>query len=160
MFVRLPSLIGALLIVGCMTAAISPSARCQSVGPKPPSTAAADSAAIRTAALDYIEGWYHGDAARMERALHPDLGKRIIAREVNGEAGSVRHMTAAQLVEITGKGAGRRTPPEKRRTDVHILDVFGNVASVRIDAGEWVDYIHLGRFDDGWKIINVLWEYR
>lgn len=32
---------------------------------------AADSAAIRTAALDYIEGWYDGDAARMERSLHP-----------------------------------------------------------------------------------------
>ncbi len=33
----------------------------------------ADSAAIRQAALDYIEGWYEGNAERMERALHPDL---------------------------------------------------------------------------------------
>ena len=34
---------------------------------------AADSAAIRATALDYIEGFYTGDAARMERALHTDL---------------------------------------------------------------------------------------
>ena len=26
--------------------------------------------AIRQAALDYIEGWYQADAARMDRALH------------------------------------------------------------------------------------------
>jgi len=25
--------------------------------------------------MDYIEGWYAGDAARMEKALHPELAK-------------------------------------------------------------------------------------
>ncbi|PYS59909.1 MAG: hypothetical protein DMF76_15225, partial [Acidobacteria bacterium] len=37
-----------------------------------------ESAAITRTALDYIEGWYAGDAARMERALHPELAKRMI----------------------------------------------------------------------------------
>jgi len=32
---------------------------------------AEDSSAIRAAALDYIDGYYTGDGARMERALHP-----------------------------------------------------------------------------------------
>ena len=36
----------------------------------------ADHDAIVRAALDYFEGWFDGDAARMERALHPDLAKR------------------------------------------------------------------------------------
>lgn len=35
-------------------------------------------AAIRQTALDYIEGWYEGNAERMERALHPELAKRIV----------------------------------------------------------------------------------
>ena len=26
---------------------------------------------VRAAVLDYIEGWFDGDAVRMERALHP-----------------------------------------------------------------------------------------
>ena len=34
-------------------------------------------AAIVTTALDYIEGFYDGDAVRMERSLHPELAKRI-----------------------------------------------------------------------------------
>jgi hypothetical protein len=37
-----------------------------------------DEAAIKATALNYIEGWYDGDAARMESALHPELAKRII----------------------------------------------------------------------------------
>ena len=36
----------------------------------------ADRDAIVRVALDYFEGWFDGDAARMERALHPDLAKR------------------------------------------------------------------------------------
>src|SRR5688572_9052158 len=43
--------------------------------------AAPDSAAIRAAALDYIEGWYEGNTERMERALHPELAKRIVNTE-------------------------------------------------------------------------------
>ncbi len=42
--------------------------------------------------------------------------------------------------------------------DVQILDIYENVASVRVTAGEWIDYLHLGKVDDEWKIINVLWE--
>jgi hypothetical protein len=115
---------------------------------------AADSAGIRAAALDYIEGWYTGDAERMERALHPDLAKRIV-----GRAG-LDHMGAAQLVEGARRGGGRSTPTERQRTDTHIQDVFGNAASVRIDAGDWVDFLHVARIDGEWKIVNVLWELR
>ena len=39
---------------------------------------AADTAAIRATALDYAEGWYEGNPARMARALHPELVKRIV----------------------------------------------------------------------------------
>ncbi len=34
--------------------------------------------AIKEAALDYGEGWYEGNAERMERALHPELAKRMV----------------------------------------------------------------------------------
>ena len=38
--------------------------------------AVTDRAAIEACVRDYIEGWYTGDAARMDRALHPELAKR------------------------------------------------------------------------------------
>lgn len=33
-------------------------------------------------------------------------------------------------------------------------------ASVRVDALGWVDYLHLGRWNDQWKIISVFWDLR
>lgn len=119
-------------------------------------TSAADSEAIRQAALDYIEGYYQGDAARMERALHPELAKRIVRSDSTGVAW-LSSMGASQLVAGTRAGSGREIPAADRKTDVAILDVFNDVASARIDAGPWIDYLHLARVNGKWVIVNVLW---
>ena len=120
---------------------------------------AADSAAIRAAALDYIEGWYEGNAERMERALHPELAKRIVNTNPNGR-NSLGQQSAMTLVNGTKAGGGKNTPVEQRRKDVRILDIFGNTASVRIDASSWVDYLHVAKWNGRWVIVNVLWEMR
>lgn len=36
-----------------------------------------DSLGIKEAAFNYLEGWYEGNPAKTEKALHPDLAKRI-----------------------------------------------------------------------------------
>jgi hypothetical protein len=118
-----------------------------------------DSAAVKATALDYIEGWYEADAVRMERALHPHLAKRFL--EDLGAAGlRLTDTSALELVAQVRAGGGSSVPPEARRTEVRILDIFQAVASVRVDAGGWIDYMHLARFGDEWKIVNVLWEIR
>lgn len=119
---------------------------------------AADSAAIRATALDYIEGWYAGDAARMERALHPQLAKRIVQRKDG--AVMLEDMTAEQLVGYTRAGGGKRTPAAEQQKDVTILDIFRNAAVVKIVARDWVDYLQIARWEDDWKIVNVLWEVK
>jgi hypothetical protein len=117
-----------------------------------------DRAAIAQTALDYIEGWYAGDAERMARALHTDLVKRIVETE-DGKS-VLREMTAAQLIEATGRGGDGRPSPDRRRQDVTVLDVFGNTATVRLDADTWIDCMQLGLFNGEWRIVNVLWERR
>lgn len=67
---------------------------------------------------------------------------------------------ASELIEGTRRGGGCDAPPEQRRTDVRILVIFEAVASVRVDAGDWIDYIHLARVNGGWRVVNVLWEMR
>jgi hypothetical protein len=119
----------------------------------------ADSAAIRQAALDYIEAWYEGNAERMERALHPDLAKRIVNVDQRGRS-VLGHQSAMTLVQNTRRGGGKDTPPADRRTGVRILDTFGNTASVRVDADRWIDYLHIAKWNGRWAIINVLWENR
>ena len=120
---------------------------------------AADSADIRATALDYIDGYYTGDAARMERALHPDLAKRIVTSDAQGRT-RLGQMSAMSLVQGTRAGGGKDTPAAQKREDVKILDIFQNAASVRIDAGTWVDYLQVAKWNGRWVIVNVLWELR
>jgi hypothetical protein len=120
---------------------------------------AADSAAIRATALDYAEGWYTGDAARMERALHPELAKRIVRTNAEGRS-RLDQMSALTLINNVRGGGGTRTPAAQQQKDVTILDIFGNAASVKVVMSGWVDYLHVARSNGGWVIVNVLWELK
>jgi hypothetical protein len=118
---------------------------------------AADSSGIRQAALDYIEGYYEGNAERMARAVHPELAKRIVNVDERGRY-RLGQMSAMTLVEGTRAGGGRDTPESERRKDVTIFDIYQNAASAKIYASGWVDYLHLAKWNGRWVIINVLWE--
>jgi putative lumazine-binding protein len=118
----------------------------------------ADKAAITQAALDYLEGWYAGDGERMERALHPELAKRIV--RTNPQGSRLDQMGAMTLVQYTRRGGGKNTPKEKQQKDVVILDVFENAASVKAVASDWIDYLHVAKFNGKWVIVNVLWELK
>ena len=119
----------------------------------------ADSADIKATALDYIDGYYTGDAVRMERALHPDLAKRIVMTDTMGHS-RLGQMSAMGLVQGTRAGGGKDLPASQKREDVRILDIFQNAASVRHDAGTWVDYLQVAKWNRRWVIVNVLWELR
>ena len=118
----------------------------------------ADEEGIRRAALDYIEGWYEGSTERMARAVSPELVKRIVFTE-NG-ASRIENMGASKLVNNVRMGGGTKTPKDKQQKDVTILDRFGNAASVKVVASDWIDYLHLARIDGRWVIVNVLWELK
>jgi hypothetical protein len=119
----------------------------------------ADKAAITATALDYIEGWYEGNPERMERALHPDLAKRIVFSNPEGRS-RLDQMSAMSLVQGVRRGGGKDTPKEKQQKDVTILDIYGNTASVKIVASDWIDYLHIAKFNGRWVIVNVLWELK
>jgi len=121
-------------------------------------TSSQDSTAIRATAHDYIDGWYEGDGARMERALHPHLAKRLVYEDQQGHSRLV-DLTALELVQTTRTGVGK-IPPAERRDSVTILDVFGNAAIVRIDATTWVDFLQEVKWNGRWAIVNVVWVNR
>jgi hypothetical protein len=122
-------------------------------------TSDADKEAIKQTALDYIEGWYEGNPDRMERALSPDLAKRIVMTNPQGRS-MLQQMSAMGLVQNVKRGGGKNTPKERQQKDVTILDVFENAACVKIVASDWVDYLQMARFSGRWVIVNVLWELK
>ena len=116
----------------------------------------ADREAIKQAALDYVEGWYEGNVERMERSLHPDLAKRIVNTNPQGRS-QLDQMSAMGLVQGVKRGGGKNTPKERQDKEVTILDVFQNAASVKAVMSGWIDYMHIGKFNGRWVVINVLW---
>ena len=123
---------------------------------------AKDSADIRAAALNYVEGWYEGSGERMAKAVHPKLAKRIIGfnEDITKNENVLSEMNGEQLVETTRKGFGKRIPKERQIKNITILSIYNNTASVKAEMSDWYDFMHLGRWNGEWKIINVLWEMK
>lgn len=67
------------------------------------SVSPADATAIKETALDYIEGWYERNAERMERALHPELAKRIVRTNPQNNQSRLDQMSAMTLVQNTAR---------------------------------------------------------
>lgn len=123
---------------------------------------AKDSADIRTAALNYVEGWYEGNADRMGKAIHPQLAKRIVGwkKDYTKNENVLEQMNAEQLLDGTRKGLGKRTEKERQIKNITILSIYNNTATVKAEMADWYDFMHLGRWNGEWKIINVLWEMK
>ena len=119
-----------------------------------------DSDQIRQTCLDYLEGWYTGDAGRMQQALHADLSKRGYQIIPATDRPNLVHLSATNMVEYTRTGTGRVEPGTDLQIDIAVHDVGANIASVRASSLKFVDYIHLARLDGRWQIVNVLWEPR
>jgi hypothetical protein len=125
-----------------------------------PRAYADDVAEIHQAALDYAQGWYEGDAERMRRSLHPELAKRAILSDPQTGAERFHHLSQQQMVAKTAQGGGSAdAPANKRYYAVTVLDIYGDIASVRADTYEYVDYLQLARSQGRWQIVNVLWTY-
>ena len=117
---------------------------------------AAERDAIAATVADYYLGWYDGDPDRMARALHPDLVKRGWLRDEAG-AHAVTADTFGSMVEFTRAGLGRRSDPADRRYEIRAVEIHDDIASACVYAVPYVDYLHLVRTDDGWRIVNALW---
>lgn len=116
-------------------------------------------AAVERAALDYLEGFYEGDAAKLRRGISPDVVKYgyFVPRDAatyTGEPMSFQEMLDyAERVKSTG-----RTAPADAPKEVEILDLLDQTAAVKVTAFWGSDYLQLAKVDGRWKILHVLWQ--
>ena len=113
--------------------------------------------AIEQAARDYYDAWFNGDADLMARCLHPKLAKRNIDQPDRIDS-RIDENDWESMVE--GARQGRGTRYRGASFQVTVLDSTSNMASVRVEGGPYIDLLHVGRFADTWRIVNVLWEPR
>jgi hypothetical protein len=115
--------------------------------------------AVRAATSDYIEGWFDGDAARMERALHPELAKRC--RGIEGDdPDALETLSATEMIDATADGEGQREDAPDRQIEIKIEYLSEDIASVTLLDHRYVDLLQLIRMPEGWRIVNAVWELR
>jgi hypothetical protein len=117
-----------------------------------------DAAAIRDCLLDYFEGWFDGDAARMDRALHPGLAKHAIGQD-RDRSQTLDVTTKAEMVDATARGMGRTRDVPDRAIRIDITGVSGDIASATVHSAVYVEYALLARTSDGWRITSTLWRW-
>jgi predicted nucleic acid-binding protein len=112
-----------------------------------------EEAAVRATVTDYIEGYYTGDSARMEKSLHPHYLKHTIS----GTDGQLKmtEKTGLQMVEDV-RSNGRQTNLSNKKEQITVLDVAADIASAKLVTADWVDYLTLTKWNGEWKIVSVV----
>lgn len=124
------------------------------------SAEATDNQLIEAAVRDYIESQHQADPARMERGLDPKLAKRTYWQAADGSEFVMNTDYDAMVNVAKNYNKDGTKFPAKPRVDIKILDVDQRVATVKLTADEWIDYMHLYKNQRSeWKIVNVLWQY-
>jgi hypothetical protein len=123
----------------------------------PSPATSADLAAIEACVRDYFEGWFDGDVARMERALHPELAKRSFGQGID-RAPVLDSASATGMIEATAAGAGRARAGGLP-LQIDIVDAGSSIASVIVRSEHYHEYLHLVETPEGWRIVNALWRW-
>lgn len=121
--------------------------------------AAVGNDAIAATAMDYFEGWFDGDAERMARALHPDLGKRGVRVDATGAQLSASS-TTPQMIGWTRDGEGKAERPADLAIKVRVDDVYEQIATATVYSAVYIEYLQLMRTPKGWRIVNALYMRR
>lgn len=110
-----------------------------------------DSIQIEQAALDYIEGWFYKDAARVDNAVHFEFVKRSI--HSTDSIDFLGTINKSRMEFITLYHTDREYI---LNTEVFILDAMPDIASVKVIFNECIEYLHIVKLNGKWKIVNNL----
>ncbi len=119
-----------------------------------------DEKAVHAAAMDYLDGLYKADTTFIERSIHPELRKRGYWFNKKKESYSgASDMTYEQLIKLTkrwNKDGSRAN--ENSVKEVTVFEVLDKTATAKVTAVWGVDYMHLVKLGDEWKVMNILWQ--
>jgi hypothetical protein len=118
-----------------------------------------DREGVRRAVLDYVEGFYEGDTAKLVRGIRPDVYKYGFDWMDKEQKYVGERMTWDEILGYARrfKARGRPTPASAPKK-VDLLDVQDQTASAKLTAWWGTDYVLLAKFDGQWMITSVLWQ--
>jgi hypothetical protein len=118
-----------------------------------------DTAGVRRAVVDYVEGFYQGDSTRFLRSISPKVFKYgyYIPRDSTKYVGTQMTWDAFHAYANRVKAQNRQRPATDVR-DVKIFEVLDQTASAKLTAYWGIDYMLLAKEDGRWVVTHVLWQ--
>ena len=108
----------------------------------------ADREQVRRAVLDYVEGFYEGDTAKLVRSVRPDVYKYGFWRGRDSTAYHGEQMQWRAFHDYANRvrTSNRPTPPTAPK-EITVYDVQNQTASAKLTAWWGTDYLLLGKYD-------------
>jgi putative lumazine-binding protein len=115
-----------------------------------------DREAVKEAVLDYVEGVYEVNPAKIERSVHPELAKRGFF--IHDQEAIESTMSFPEFIEHAKTyNKDGQFPPDAPK-EIIIYEVLDHTASVKLIAAWGIDYMHLAKYHGKWMIMHVLWQ--
>src|SRR5438132_14391107 len=103
-----------------------------------------DQEAVKQAVLDYVEGVYETNPAKIERSVHPDLAKRGFF--VNDQEAMESTMSFIEFIEHAKTyNKDVQFPPDAPK-DIVIYELLHQTRSVKLISAWGIVYIHLASY--------------
>lgn len=119
----------------------------------------ADEDAIRQAILNYANSVYEVKPELVEESVHTHLHKVGYMTSQDGKSTRELWMNFHELSELAANlNQEGMFDPDTARRDIKILDRLDRIAMARLDAEWGIDFFHLVKVDETWKIMNVVWQ--
>jgi hypothetical protein len=119
----------------------------------------AEDVAIKKTITNYIENFFENNYDKMKESLHPRLAKRGFNSPGSNKLSD--DFPPEKLKELMS--TKQKFEVGLQSNIVENITVYGNMASACLRTGyprtRWVEYIHLLKQEETWKIINVFWEF-
>ena len=121
--------------------------------------APAEREGVRRAALDYLEGFYEGDSAKIVRSVRPNVRKVGYFTPRGQTRYEAEEMSYAEMIGYANnfKKSGRTTPASAPR-EVIVGEINDQTATAKVVAWWGIDYLQLAKYDGKWMIVNVMWQ--
>ena len=122
---------------------------------------ASDSAGVRLAVADYVEGFYEGDSTKHVRSVRPDVFKYGFWLPRDSTRYQGEQMPWPEFLDYTRRMRARGAKaPATAPKEIQLLDVQDMTAAAKLTAYWGTDYLLLGKFDGRWMVSSVLWQSR
>ena len=115
-----------------------------------------DRPSLAAVTRDYLAAMAGKNGQAVLEVLHPAVTFRVVGASPAGSRLVVQDALAEYVADLVNAGRMPLPPDAGGTGTVALLDAYEDIATVKLSAGPFLQYAHLGRLAGRWRVINAL----